>query len=75
MMRKLIILAVVAGCLASLSGSTLQRLSLNDMIQKSTMIVRGTIQPGTSASNPGLADLHALSIVGHDGATRERRDN
>ncbi len=49
MMRKLIILAVVAGCLASLSGSTLQRLSLNDMIQKSTMIVRGTVQPATSA--------------------------
>lgn len=42
-MRKLILLALAVGCLPA---STLQRLSLNDMIQKSTMIVRGTIQPG-----------------------------
>lgn len=53
MMRKLIILAVVAGCLTSLSSSTLQRLSLNDMILKSTMIVRGTIKPGTSGAIRG----------------------
>jgi len=52
MMRKLIILAGVAASL-SLQASTLQRLSLNDMIQKSTMIVRGTIQPGTSAAFRG----------------------
>jgi hypothetical protein len=53
MLRKLISLAVVAGCLTSLSGSTLQRLSLNDMILKSTMIVRGTIKPGTSGAIRG----------------------
>ncbi len=47
MMRKLIILALAAACLSSLPASTLQRLSLTDMIQKSTMIVRGTVQPGT----------------------------
>jgi hypothetical protein len=53
MMRRLIILlAVAAGCL-TLPASTLQRLSLNDMIQKSTMIVRGTIQPGSSAALRG----------------------
>jgi hypothetical protein len=46
-MRKLIILAATVACLAP--ASTLQRLSLTDMIQKSTMIVRGTIQPGSSA--------------------------
>ncbi len=51
MMRKLVMLAAVAVWLAS--GSTLQRLSLNDMIQKSTMIVRGTIQPGSSAALRG----------------------
>jgi hypothetical protein len=58
MMRNLIILAAAAVSLASLpdshlSGSTLQRLSLTDMIQKSTMIVRGAIQPGNSAALRG----------------------
>jgi hypothetical protein len=52
MLRKLISLGL-AGGLVSLSGSTLLRLSLTDMIQKSTMIVRGTIQPGTSAALRG----------------------
>jgi hypothetical protein len=47
MMRKLIILVLAAAYLSSLPASTLQRLSLTDMIQKSTMIVRGTVQPGT----------------------------
>jgi hypothetical protein len=50
MMRKLIILAIAAACLPA---STLQRLSLNDMIQKSTLIVRGTIQPGTGPALRG----------------------
>jgi hypothetical protein len=49
MTRRLIILAAAVGCLNSLPGSTLQRLSLNDMVTKSTMIVRGTVQPATSA--------------------------
>jgi hypothetical protein len=58
MMRKLIVLAVAAASLAflpdsHLSASTLQRLSLTDMIQKSTMIVRGTMQPGSSAALRG----------------------
>jgi hypothetical protein len=52
-MRRLILLTVAASCLTSVPGSTLQRLSLTDMIQKSTMIVRGTIQPGTSAALRG----------------------
>ena len=51
--RKLIILALVAGCGTAVIGSTLQRLSLSDLILKSTMIVRGTIQPGTSAALRG----------------------
>jgi len=57
MMRKLIIMAAVAACvagsLAHVSASTLQRLSLNDMILKSTAIVQGTIQPGTTAAMRG----------------------
>ena len=58
MMRKSIILAL-ASVLASfmlatsLVASTLQRLSLDDMILKSSMIVRGTVQPGTSAAMRG----------------------
>lgn len=54
-MRKLITLTVAAvACLTlPLAASTLQRLSLTDMIQKSTLIVRGTIQPGTSATLRG----------------------
>ena len=57
-MRKLIILAVAATTLSSLTGTrlagaTLQRLSLKDMIQKSTLVVRGTVQPGTSAAFRG----------------------
>jgi hypothetical protein len=57
-MRKLIILAAAAVLLTSrpdsyLSASTLQRLSLNDLIQKSTMIVRGSVRPGTTAALRG----------------------
>jgi hypothetical protein len=52
MMRRLIILALAASC-STIVGSTLQRLSLNDLIVKSTMIVRGTFQPGTSVALRG----------------------
>jgi hypothetical protein len=52
-MRKLIIAAVLAACHSNLPAATLQRLSLTDMIQKSTTIVRGTIQPGSSAALRG----------------------
>jgi hypothetical protein len=64
-MRRLILLTVAASCLTSLPGSTLQRLSLNDMIQKSTMIVRGTIQPGTSAAlrGPMIYTHYQLSVT------------
>ncbi len=48
-MRRLIMLAVIAACLAPLPGSTLQQLSLNDMILKSTAIVYGTAQPSYTA--------------------------
>jgi hypothetical protein len=52
-MRRLIILSLGVACLTFLAGSTLQRMALNDMIQKSTMIVRGTIQPGTAPALRG----------------------
>jgi len=47
-MRKLIMSAVVAACLAPLPGSTLLQLSLNDMILKSTTIVRATVEASYS---------------------------
>lgn len=53
MMRKSIILALAVASAISTFASTLQRLSLNDMILKSTIIVRGTVQPGTSAALRG----------------------
>jgi hypothetical protein len=64
-MRKLIILAVAAVGLTSMSGSTLQRLSLNDMIQKSTMIIRGTVQAGSSAElrGPLIYTHYRLSVT------------
>jgi hypothetical protein len=64
-MRRLILLSVAAGCLVSMPGSTLQRLSLSDMIQKSSMIVRGTIQPGTSAAfrGPMIYTHYQLSVT------------
>ncbi len=65
MMRRLIFAAVLASCLTFLSGSTLQRLSLNDMIQKSTVIVRATVQPGAAAALRGslIYTHYQLSIT------------
>jgi hypothetical protein len=44
-MQKVFICALLTASLAGLRGSTLQQLSLDDMIQKSTVIVRGKAQP------------------------------
>lgn len=48
-MARLAILGLAVGCLTCLSASTLQHLNMKDMVQKSTMIVQGKVQPGTSA--------------------------
>jgi hypothetical protein len=70
MMRKLIIASLAVGVLVStgmsVMGSTLQRLSLNDMILKSTMIVQGTIQPATSAAFRGslIYTHYQLAVTG-----------
>lgn len=53
MFRKLVIAAAFVATSASVFASTLQRLTLNDMIQKSTMVVRGSILPGASATLRG----------------------
>jgi hypothetical protein len=52
-MGRLAILGLAVGCLTSLSASTLQHLSLKDMVLKSTLIVQGKVQPGTSAALRG----------------------
>ena len=46
-------LAVLGVLCAPVHGSTLQQLSLDDMIQKSTLIVRGKVQRQTYASYRG----------------------
>jgi len=50
--------AVVAACLAPLPGSTLQQLSLNDMILKSTAVVYGTVQPSYTAFRGSMIYSH-----------------
>ena len=50
---------LAAALLAPLHGSTLQQLSLDDMIRKSTLIVRGKVQP------QNLAVFHGSLIWTH----------
>jgi hypothetical protein len=57
-MRKLIMTGFVFACLAPLPGSTLQQLSLNDMITKSTAIVYGTVQPSYTAFRGAMIYSH-----------------
>ena len=57
-MRRLILLAFVAAGLAPLPGATLLQLSLDDMIQKSTAIVHGTVQPTYSAIRGSMIYSH-----------------
>jgi len=52
-MRRLLMLILGAVWVAPLPGSTLQQLSLTDMIQKSTTIVNGVVQPGWSPALRG----------------------
>jgi hypothetical protein len=58
-MRRLVIVSsLVAACLAPLPGATLLKLSLNDMIQKSTVIVHGTATPTYSAFRGAMIYTH-----------------
>ena len=57
-MRRLMISALVVACCASLPGSTLLKLSLDDMIQKSTAIVHGTVRPTYSAFRGAMIYTH-----------------
>jgi hypothetical protein len=62
-MRRLIMSMAVAACLAPLPGSTLLQLSMNDMIQKSTAIIRGKVQPTTSSLRGSMIYTHYLVQV------------
>jgi hypothetical protein len=57
-MQKLLGFACLAASLVSLQGSTLQQLSLDDMIRKSTIIVRGVTQPSYSAVQGSVIYTH-----------------
>jgi hypothetical protein len=57
-MQKLFGLACLAASLVSLQGSTLQQLTLDDMIRKSTIIVRGATQPTYSAIRGSVIYTH-----------------
>src|SRR5579864_1021529 len=57
-MHKLLGLACLAASLVSLQGSTLQQLTLDDMIQKSTIIIRGQTQPTYSAVRGSVIYTH-----------------
>ncbi len=57
-MQKLLGLACVAVCLAPVDGSTLQQLTLDDMIQRSTMIVHGTAQVTSAAFRGSMIYTH-----------------
>lgn len=55
--------ALVAVCLAPLQGSTLQQLSLTDMITKSTAIVYGKVLPSYSSFRGAMIYTHYRVVV------------
>ncbi len=57
-MQKVSTLGLLAACLAPLPGSTLQQLSLDDMIRLSTAIVHAKVQPTYSAFRGSIIYSH-----------------
>jgi hypothetical protein len=57
-MQKVFMLGCLAAILAPLPGSTLQQLSLDDMIRLSTVIVRGKTQQTVSAYRNSIIYTH-----------------
>jgi hypothetical protein len=55
--RRLFITGLI-GALATLPGSTLRQLSLDQMIQQSTLIVRGSVQPTNAQSHGSMIFSH-----------------
>ncbi|HEV3332573.1 MAG TPA: hypothetical protein VG096_16400 [Bryobacteraceae bacterium] len=64
MHRHFLFALVVTAGIAPLPGATLQRLSLNDMIAKSTAIVRGTVTGSKAyASGPIIYTHYAIQVT------------
>jgi hypothetical protein len=61
-MRKLLVTGLL-GALATLPGSTLRQLSLDDMIRQSTMIVHGTVQPASVIYHGSMIFSHYVIQV------------
>jgi hypothetical protein len=61
-MRRLLITGLL-GALATLPGSTLRQLSLDDMILQSTMIVRGNVQPTNTMFHGSMIFSHYVIQV------------
>jgi hypothetical protein len=57
-MRKCAIAGAVAALVLPLSATTLQQLSLSDLAQQSTSIVRGTLQPSYTALRGSVIYAH-----------------
>lgn len=57
-MRRLLTIGALAAIAAGLPASTLRQLSLDDMILQSTMIVRGTVQPGSAILRGSMIFSH-----------------
>jgi hypothetical protein len=57
-MKALLKLGVVLAAFAAAEGTTLQKLSLDDMILKSTAIVHGTVQPTYTALRGSIIYTH-----------------
>lgn len=57
-MRRLLACGFLATTLVGLQASTLLQLSLNDMIQQSTAIVRGKVQPSYTALRGSVIYTH-----------------
>jgi len=62
-MRKYAILGVVAVFLISLSGTTLQQLSLADLTQQATLIVRAKLQPSYTALRGSVIYTHYAAQI------------
>lgn len=72
--RPFIIAPVLTLCLSLLQGATLERLSLDDMIAKSTLIVRGKVASASAAASGPVIYTHytvqvSERLKGQAGAT------
>ncbi len=70
-MRRFLPTLALLGCIAALHGATLERLTLEEMISKSTAIVRGTVTGASAAFSGPVIYTHYIVQVSeqYKGAT------